>query len=131
MVYVLRSARAPVLVAPAATKPAPRPTGSRGRAEEGGRGCPQCHQFLSPVRGRWCCQDSLTEPVELEVIVGEKASQVLGSRTAVGLALGETQKELVEGSGTHLGCELCAGAEKNHPPAVCVTAEGVQEYISY
>lgn len=44
--------------------------------------------LLSPSRGHWCCQDSLTEPVELEVIVSEEVSQLLQGSAAVGLALG-------------------------------------------
>lgn len=43
--------------------------------------------LLSPTRGHWCCQDSLTEPVELKIIVSEKVSHLLRSSAAVGSAL--------------------------------------------
>lgn len=42
--------------------------------------------WLSPSRGHWCCQDSLTEPVKLKVIVSEKVAHLLRSSAAVGLA---------------------------------------------
>lgn len=45
--------------------------------------------LLSPTKGHWCCQDSLTEPVELKIIVSKKVSHLFGSSAAVGSALRE------------------------------------------
>lgn len=42
--------------------------------------------LLSPTKGHWCCQDSLTEPVKLKIIVSKKVSHLFGSSAAVGLA---------------------------------------------
>lgn len=49
--------------------------------------------LLSPTRGHWCCQDSLTEPVKLKIIVSEKVSHLFGSSAAVGSALCEKARK--------------------------------------
>lgn len=38
-------------------------------------------------KGRWCNEGSLTEPVELEIVVSEERAPLLHSSTTVGLAL--------------------------------------------
>lgn len=58
--------------------------------------------LLSPTRGHWCCQDSLTEPVKLKIIVSEKVSHLFGSSAAVGSALCEkARKELTDRGRMH------------------------------
>lgn len=85
--------------------------------------------LLSPTRGHWCCQDSLTEPVKLKIVVGEEASHLLGSGAAVGSALWESQKKGLGGGRRHalsggLSMNYGLGAEQNHSPATRVMVEG-------
>lgn len=78
--------------------------------------------LLSPTRGHWCCQDSLTEPVKLKIIVSEKVSHLFGSSAAVGSALCEkARKELTDRGRMHaprrgggIVPEPCAGTDKDH-----------------
>lgn len=76
--------------------------------------------LLSPTRGHWCCQDSLTEPVKLEIIVSEKVSHLFGSSAAVGSALREKarkrayrQRQDACSKGGGIVPELCAGTDKD------------------